>query len=764
MKSNKYLQYVFLFIAFFGLFYVFFNASIGGIVFPFAFGLLFALAWTNQKVWLLVPAYILASVATSATLNFSICNLVCVFCLLVPYFVHILAKKNFKKWELFIYALLSQTAQIVFYCMGGISAIVMVSHLVFGLLFMFVCTNVFEAFIVRGFSNKLTILEIISLFAIIAVFCAGMTAFHFDTFSLLKLFASFTILVFAYCSGPFLTILVASVSALGSLVATNNAVFFAPFVLWALAVIVFKKRQRIFMGIALVLVEVVIGLYFKLYYTFDIYSILPLLISSVVFVLVPSQLLNGILSIFNLTTDRLAVRNVANRNREILHKRLGNLSEVFNEMNLIYRNLLKTSMSFEDVKDILQQEIKGKICSFCPERNHCHRTFADSTKQVFDQLIKVGYERGRATLLDIPSYLTSRCKQTNAILGSVNTLTNQYKKYLSMVKDVDTSKLIIADQLQGVSKIMRELSQEVESSITFDIAKESKIMDELTYYNIVCIDVVVFEKDVYTMEVSVVVKKEDAEKKRISDVVSKVCGKKMFVYENFSASRPGYALLILKTAPQFDCVFGVSQKTKNGSNVSGDSYSIVKLDGDKILFAISDGMGSGEKAEKASELSIDLVENFYRAGFDNDLILSTVNKLLNLHKEEIFSALDLCVIDQRNGLVDFIKMASPSSFILNDRECTRVETGALPIGIVEETTPLVNKNIVENKDFIIMISDGISDSFEGEEELKECIKSIKTKNPQEFAEELLERALACNNGYAVDDMTVIVVKILNFQD
>ena len=38
----------------------------------------------------------------------------------------------------------------------------------------------------------------------------------------------------------------------------------------------------------------------------------------------------------------------------------------------------------------------------------------------------------------------------------------------------------------------------------------------------------------------------------------------------------------------------------------------------------------------------------------------------------------------------------------------------------------------------------------------------KTKNPQEFADELLERALACNNGYAVDDMTVIVVKILDF--
>ncbi|MBP3619547.1 MAG: SpoIIE family protein phosphatase, partial [Clostridia bacterium] len=332
-----------------------------------------------------------------------------------------------------------------------------------------------------------------------------------------------------------------------------------------------------------------------------------------------------------------------------------------------------------------------------------------------------------------------------------------------MTKDVDTSKLIIADQLQGVSKIMRTLSQEVETNITFDVSKENKILDELTYYNIICIDAVVFEKDINTMEVSLVIKNEDATKRRISDVVSKICGKQMAVYENFPASRPGYMILNLKTAPQLDCLFGVAQKTKSGSNVSGDSYSIVKLDGDKILFVISDGMGSGEKAEKTSELSISLVENFYKAGFDNELILSTVNKLLNLHKEEIFSALDLCVLDQRTGLVDFIKMAAPTSYLLNEEKCEEIRTGALPIGIVEETSPQVSKSLVQSNDFVIMFSDGISDSFESEKKLEECVKSIKTKNPQEFAEEFLERALACNNGYAVDDMTVLVIKAINFE-
>ncbi len=732
------------------------------VIFPFAFGMLFALTWANQKVWLLVPAYIVAGVLYQPTLQFAICMVVTVFCLIVPYFIHIVCKKNMRKWEFIIFAILSQTANIVFDVLSGKIWVLAVVSVVIGVLFMVACIIVFEAIIIRGFSNKLTILEIVSLFSIIAGICSGLVVLNINSFSFLKLFMSFVLLLFSFCSTPILTLLVASIGGLGALIATNNATFIAPFIIWALVMLLFKKRLRIFMVISLVCVELIIGFYFQLYTSFGVVEILPILISSVIFLLLPKSLCNEVAVIFNLSKDRLAMKNVVNRNREILHQRLGNLSEVFNDMNAIYRRLIKKTMTFDEVQKLLEQEISEKICSFCPERNHCHRAHAESTKQVFDELIKISYEKGKATLLDIPSYLTSRCRQTSAILGSVNALTAQYKKYMSMTHDVDTSKLIIAEQLLGVSKVMGELSKEVETNISFDTARENKILDELTYFNIICIDAVVFEKDIHTLSTTVVVRNEDSEKPRIADVVSKVCGCKMTVTEIFSSTRPGYSVVNLKTAPKYDCLFGVSQRTKNGSKVSGDTYSIVKLDSERILFAISDGMGSGEKAEETSELSITLVENFYKAGFDNELILSTVNKLLNLHKEEIFSALDICVVDEKNGFADFIKMASPKSYILNDEQCKEIEAGALPIGIVDDSKPLITQNVLSVKDFVILISDGISDSFENDDELQSCIKSIKTKNPQEFADELLERALACNNGYAVDDMTVIAIKILDF--
>ena len=329
-----------------------------------------------------------------------------------------------------------------------------------------------------------------------------------------------------------------------------------------------------------------------------------------------------------------------------------------------------------------------------------------------------------------------------------------------MLADVDSSKMIIAEQLLGISKVIDTLSKEVDSNISFDTVRENKILDELTYHNIICIDAVVFEKDIHTEVASLVVRNDDAQKLRLVDCVGKVCGQKMAVYEMFPSARPNYTVVNLKTAPRFDCMFGVSQKTKSKSSTSGDNYSVIKLQEDKILFAISDGMGSGEKAENYSELSLALIENFYKAGFDNDIIISSVNKLLNLHKDDIFSALDIGVLDLKNGICDFIKKASPVTFIINTEEVKKVESSSLPLGIIDKLEPLVKKEVISVGDYIILVSDGISDSFESDESFKEELLSLNKSNPQEIADQIIERALSKNKGYAIDDMTALVIKII----
>ena len=428
-------------------------------------------------------------------------------------------------------------------------------------------------------------------------------------------------------------------------------------------------------------------------------------------------------------------------------------------MDYVFRSMIKGGMSKEEVKEMLFKEVKSKICSDCKENAYCHRICQNETNEVIYELINSALERGRTTLLDVPSHLTSRCSRVNNLVSVINNLTEQYKQYANFMYNLDASRVLIAEQLCGISKIMKNLAVEVNKNVTFDAGKENTIIDELTYNNIICSDAVIYEQNTDVISTTLVVRNEDAEKLKIPVVVSKVCGSKMVVASNDASSKSGYRVLTLKTAPKYDVVFGSANYTKTGSIKSGDCFSLIRIENDKFMFALCDGMGSGEKAERTSSLAIGLIENFYKAGFDNDIILSSVNKLLSLSKDEVFSALDICVMDLKKGVADFIKMGAPNSFIKRDNEMSEIQSGALPLGIVQDAPPAINKSVLCSGDFIFLCTDGITDSFPSNENFMEFINNLKSTNPQTLAENIVEKAIENSGGTANDDMTVLVAKI-----
>ena len=138
--------------------------------------------------------------------------------------------------------------------------------------------------------------------------------------------------------------------------------------------------------------------------------------------------------------------------------------------------------------------------------------------------------------------------------------------------------------------------------------------------------------------------------------------------------------------------------------MSGDAYSIIKINEGKYLFALCDGMGSGTKAEETSSTAIGLLENFYKAGFDKEIIISSVNKLLSLGKDEVFSALDLCVLDVREGVGDFIKMGAPESYIKHKDTTQIVKIGALPLGIIQNADAKDEEVYLSSGDKVVMLT------------------------------------------------------------
>ena len=763
MNVFEKLKYLFLGIGFLGLFFVLSLSSIAGVIFPFAFSMMFALVWANQKIWLVCPAYLISSFVLDYSLP-SIIGAICsVFFLVAPYLIHYFCKKPLPVWELSIYCFLSQIASIVFAITSSNfnSIYYSVASCVLGVLFMLGAITFFEAIFVRGFNYRLSAVELISGGIILMALAGGLVPVQLYGFSFLKLFVSFVLLAITYCSKTYYSVFVAAILGLGTLISTLNPIFIAPFMLWALAISPFKTYRKYFSAISLLITEIVIGYFLNLYPDFSWISILPAGISCIIFALIPDKIYESIKGVFDLKGDRIAVKNVVNRNREVLKRRLGSLSDVFGEMNKVFRGLVKQNLSEDEVKKLLRDEIVSRNCESCPDRARCHRTFQAETEKVLDEMVTIAFEKGKITLLDIPSYLNSRCGRLNGIISATNSLTRQYKSYSGMLSNIDMSKMLIADQLGGISNVMRDLSKEVDAEISFDGRREQKIIDEMLFNDIVCSDVIVFERDARTCEASVVVRNTDAEKLKIPDIIGKICKSKMGVYEKFPSTKPGWTTLSLKTASKYDCVFAISQHTKAGSSRSGDSHSVQRLNGDRFMFSLCDGMGSGKDAENTSEIAIGLIENFYKAGFDSELVLSSVNKLLSLQREEKFSALDVCVLDLKNGFADFVKMASPISLIMSNENVSRIESGALPLGIVDKVNPTTKKVVVSSGDNIVLVTDGVSDSFATDKDFEDFLKSNYSKNTQTIADKILEQALANNDGCARDDMTVMVVKVFD---
>lgn len=758
-KKREILTEITKYLAIFLAFYVFSKGNIAGIIYPFTFGLLFALMWCDHKVYILAPLYVVANFLGTFDL-FALYGAVATAAVLViVYYIHLKAKKRFNYVFLGIYALVSQVTYLCLEIILKNNIIAPIISVLLGVMFMFACVRFFEAIIVRGFAYRLSVDEIICAGIILAGFSSGVCAFTFGGFELIKFFAVFAILVSCYCFNVSTSLFVGGIMGIGALLAQSNPIYIASFTIWAMAISCFKSVHKIFAAVAVLLVEATLGWYFGIYGSYSIFAYLPVIIASVMFVCIPNKALDEFRGFFSAKTSEIATRNIVNQNREMMSRRLGELSEVFAEMDSSFRSMIKGGLTKEQSVQMLKEEIKDKICIDCPERNKCHRALYEETDRVMSELIATSFERGKATLIDVPPYLTSRCNRVNPMISSINQLSSQYKQYDGLMKNFDASRILIAEQLGGVSKIMKSLAVEVNKNIVFDTVKESKILDELTYQNLVCSDVACFEQNENLTNVTLLIKNEDSKKPKVGESISKVCGCKMMLETLEPSPRSGWSVATFKTAPNYDIIFGTAAAKKATSDISGDSYSLIKIDSDKFMMALCDGMGSGKKAEKTSNLAMGIIENFYKAGFDNDLILSSANKLLSLGNDEMFSALDLCVVDLRKGVADIIKLGAPVGLLKNKKGTQILDSGALPLGVLRETNPSIRKLVLTSSDMLVLATDGVTDSFYSSEDYSNFVNNLDEQNPQKMAEDILKQALKNNGGSALDDMTIIVAKI-----
>lgn len=324
-------------------------------------------------------------------------------------------------------------------------------------------------------------------------------------------------------------------------------------------------------------------------------------------------------------------------------------------------------------------------------------------------------------------------------------------------------------QLKAAAGTLEEISQ---SMLTGDFEKEQDVPTELIYkiftqkgYNIKRLSVKKGSKDELIIRMTLRTERGNVETaKEAAGIISDVQKKAFRPAEGCRTIINGeFAAYTFIEEPVFLMLYGSASATKQGEEVSGDNFTYTELGTGEVLLGIVDGMGSGVAAGEDSEVVIELLEELLKAGFDEKAALALINSvLLTRKKEHSLAAIDMAVGDLYTGRFNFVKLGAAATFIKRNRWVEVLRSTNYPIGILKEVDYESTVKKLYDGDYVVMVSDGILDAVaqgEKEELLSEWISGYDKKNPKEFAQYILHKAVTEAKGRSNDDMTVLVAGI-----
>ena len=455
--------------------------------------------------------------------------------------------------------------------------------------------------------------------------------------------------------------------------------------------------------------------------------------------------------------------------RDVTAGRVEQFSNVFQALSKSFTLNQKTQSEEENARetDYFLSNVTEKTCQTCFKKEWCWAQQFDSTYELMTD-IKGDLEQGRQPNKILQNNFEKHCVKPNKVMDAMNHEISFFQANQKLKKQVNESRQFVADQLHGVSEVMGNFAKDILKERENHEQQEVEIVAALNHMGIDLekLDIYSLEKGNIDIEMNLSFYNYHGEgEKLIAPMLSDILQENIVVKEEEVSPIPnGYCFLSFGSAKKYVIDTGVAHAAKGGGLISGDSYSTIELGAGKYAMAISDGMGNGERAHEESMETLRLLQQILQSGIQEKVAIKSINSILSLRtSDEIFSTLDLAMIDLHNAAVRFLKIGSTPSFIKRGNRIHKVEASNLPIGIIQDFDVEVVNDQLKDGDLLIMMSDGI---FEGPKNienidmwLKRKIKEIETNDPQVVADLILEEVVRTRSGLIEDDMTVLVAKI-----
>ena len=613
--------------------------------------------------------------------------------------------------------------------------------------------------------------EIVCLIIMLASVMTGTIGWTMYGLSIEHIMSRYLVLLFSFIAGATIGSTVGVVTGLIFSLASISSFYHMSLLAFSgLLGGLLKEGKKIGVAVGLYIATLLIGMYGEGGGVVSI-SLMETTIAVCIFFLTPKSLTSRMAKHIPGTAEYSQEQQQYMRKmRDVTAQRVSQFSNVFQALSNSFSSpSINKEVEEEDKElDYFLSNVTEKTCQTCFRKEYCWARNFNTTYDYMKDIMTEMADTGGNISSNLSRDWDKHCTRSKKVKDAIHQELTLYQANQKLKKQVQESRKLVADQLLGVSEVMGDFAKEIQRERENHHKQEELILEAIQEFGIHIENVEIYSLEQGNVDIDITIPYNTGYgecEKLIAPMLSDILGETIIVNkEEVSEYANDYSHATFRSAKAFMVETGVAHAAKDGGFISGDSYSTIELGLGKYAMAISDGMGNGERAHIESEETLQLLQKILQSGIEEQVAIKSINSILSLRTtDEIFSTLDLAMIDLQNAAVKFLKIGSTPSFIKRGSKVMKIQASNLPMGILQEFDVDVVSEQLKAGDILIMMSDGV---FEGPKHvenfdlwMKRKINEIKTDRPQEVADLIMEEVIRSRSGLIEDDMTVLVAKI-----
>ena len=732
---------------------VFSNVSVFGEVYPAGLSFAFARLYFGANVIVVTTEYAFSKIMLCFNFKWLVVTAFEIVMLALFYFANEFFKIKHKNLRVAIFVFVSKMIELYVALFKTGNFAVVSLGIILSILYALYFLRLFVFYKSKSIFFKFSKLDHLIFSVFIFTLFLGVFSYGVARECVYLFFITFPVVMFCRVVEPEKALINSGVIALSYFVSGGvSQIMIFVFVLSSILVCVRDFGKYVFAAVLLGICTIFVYL-FNFYNIFEIFS---LYFAVFLFILFPSRRLSKLSETFEVNAGEVITKEVMNLKMNNAKEKLELMSKTFMSMNDNFKFLTVGKVSREKAAVELSQDVINRCCKTCENYKICF--FGNLEKKTaIESLLYRAFLNKEIGFDDVSALIQTYCTKTSIIVSEINQISARFLGYESAMKNEDSSKLMIASELENFASIFSNFAKFLKIDCKIN-KKSSKNIKEMFLKALIDVkEVVVFENESGIESVNIIASNAEILKADALRCMFKITKIKMEIESIKHLDFSGISLATFVPAEKLRLDFAVSSRAKEG--VNGDSSTVVKLSKDRYLVAITDGMGHGEKANRVSSMVVSLIESMFKVGLDDSLVVESINKLLLPVGLDNFTTLDACVIDTKMSTAQFIKLGASVSLLKHNNKTEVIACDSLPLGVVQTLKPKVITKQIFVGDIILIASDGVVDSFNSIEEYKSFVNDSNIYNLKSYTDSLIFDASYQNQAHP-DDMTVIAINLL----